>query len=218
MLFGRDSLKKWKKEWKKAGVDMHFVKNWQKAFEKVKKGAVQTEAQYTQARQELQQVYTILKEMEATLISMKKEFSNASYKSSLSRCAKEMKRFQGHFNQEFLIGKEDKEFHLTYQTILELCHKGFKEQQDVLILQSEIENILAVTEEALAKEWPSFRAMAYFYINRTDKDISDLPHTDKVTEVNRIYETEFLEPMRQVLTGCLGEEKAEYSLEVDVWN
>ena len=72
MLFGRDSLKKWKREWKKAGVDMRFVKNWQKSFDKVKKGAVQTEAQYTQARQELQQVYTILKEMEATLISMKK--------------------------------------------------------------------------------------------------------------------------------------------------
>ena len=218
MFFGGDSLKRWKKEWKKAGVDMSFVKRWQKSFDKVKKGAALMETQYTKARQELQQVYSILKEMENTLISMKKEISNASYKSALSKCAKEMKKLQGNFTQEFLIGKEDKEFHLTYQTILGLCNKGFKEQQDVLILQSEVENILAVTEEALAKEWPAFRAMAYFYINKMDKDISNLPHVDKVAEVNRIYETEFLAPMRQVLTDCLGKEKAEYSLEVDVWN
>ncbi|MBR3811206.1 MAG: hypothetical protein IKJ16_02595 [Agathobacter sp.] len=218
MLFGGDSLKKWKKEWKKAGVDMRFVKKWQKTFNKVKKKAALLEVQYTKAGQELQQVYSILKEMEATLISMKEDFSNTSYKSALNRYAKEIKRFQGHFNQEFLIGVEDRDFHLTYQTLLKLCNKGFKEQQDVLILQSEVENILAVTAEALEKEWPDFRKMAYFYLNRTDKDISDLPHMDKLEKVNKIYETEFLEPMKQVLAVAFGEEKAKYSLEVDVWN
>ena len=117
-----------------------------------------------------------------------------------------------------LIGKEDKEFHLTYQTILTLCSSGRKTQKEVLILQSEVENILAVTEEALQKDWPDFRAMAYFYLNRTDKEIFDLPHGDKVAEVNRIYEVEFLEPMRAVLSKSLGEERARQILEVDVWN
>lgn len=209
MLFGEDSLKGLKKELKSAGADMHFVKEWQKSFDKVKKGSIQIEAQYTQAKKELQQVHTILKEMEQKLVAGETDLVNP---------AKELKKYQGHFNQEFLISKEDKEFHLTYQTLLTLCSKGFKEQKDVLILQSEVENILAVTEEALDKEWPHFRAMAYFYLDRTDKEIFDLPHADKVLEVNRIYENEFLAPMRQVLTDCFGEEKANYTLEVDVWN
>ena len=194
---------------------MRFVKGWAKVFEKVKKASVQIGQQYTQAKLELEMVHSILKKMEQTLIEMK---NNSVDTSRLNECAKELKKYQGHFNHEFLIGKEDKEFHLTYQTLLTLCAKGLKEKKDVLIVQSEVENILAVAEEALAKEWPSFRAMAYFYLDRTDRDILDLPHSDKVVEVNRIYETEFLTPMRNVLVECFGEEKANYTLEVDVWN
>lgn len=218
MFFGEDSLRGLKKELKTAGADMSFVKGWQKSYDKVKKGCVQWESQYVQAKQELQKVHTQLKEMEQTLISIKSDFENVELKSALGDFQKELKKYQGHFNQEFLISKEDKEFHLTYDTILSLCANGVKEQKDVLILQSEVENILAVTEEALEKEWPSFRAMAYFYINRTDSEIFDLPHSDKVAEVNRIYENEFLKPMQQLLIACFGEEKANYILEVDVWN
>lgn len=218
MLFGEDSLKGLKKELKSAGADMSIVKGWQKSLDKVRKGCAQWETQYVQAKQELEQVHAQLKEMEQTLISMKNDLDNAELKNALGDCVTVLKKYQGHFNQEFLISKADKEFHLTYQTLLDLSGKGFKEQKDVLILQSEVENILAVTEEALEKEWPSFRAMAYFYIERSDKEIFDLPHSDKVAEVNRIYETEFLEPMRKVLTECFGEEKANYILEVDVWS
>lgn len=218
MLFGEDSLKGLKKELKSAGADMSVVKGWQKSFEKVRKGCVQWQAQYVQAKQELEQVHAQLKEMEQVLISMKSDIDNSGLKNDIRDCVKALKKYQGHFNQEFLISKEDKEFHLTYQTLLNLGEKGFQEQKDVLILQSEVENILAVTEEALEKEWPSFRALAYFYIGRTDKEIFDLPHYDKVAEVNRIYDAEFLEPMRKVLTECFGEEKANYILEVDVWN
>ena len=208
MLFGEDSLKGLKKELKAAGADMSFVKQWQKSYDKVKKSSGQIEVQYTQAKQELEQVHTVLKDMEAILIARA---------GKLSECEKNLKKYQGHFNHEFLIGKEDKEFHLTYETILSLASNGRKTKREVLILQSEVENILAVIEEALEKEWPDFRAMAYFYLNRTDRELVDLPHTDKVVEVEHIYETEFLAPMREVLTKCLGKERAKQILEVDVW-
>ena len=208
MLFGEDSLKGLKKELKTTGADMSFVKGWQKVYDKVKKNSAQIEAQYTQAKQELEQVHAILKKTEAILIARE---------GKLSECERDLKKYQGHFNHEFLIGKEDKEFHLTYQTIVTLCGNGHKTQKDVLIMQSEVENILAVTEEALAKDWPDFRAMAYFYLNRTDKEIFDLPHSDKVAEVNRIYEEEFLVPMREVLCKSLGEERARQILEVEIW-
>ena len=218
MLFGEDSLKGLKKELKNVGADMSFVKGWQKIYDKVKKGTKQIEMQYTQAKVELEQVHTVLKKMEQTLISIKADLQNPSYKGYITECARDLKKYQGHFNQEFLIGKEDKEFHLTYQTILNLCAKGCGTQKEVLILQSEVENILAVTEEALEKNWPDFRAMAYFYLNRTDREIFDLPHSDKVAEVTRIYEKEFLNPMRTVLEKSLGEERARQILEVEVWN
>lgn len=208
MLFGEDSLKGLKKELKTAGADMGFVKGWQKSFDKVKKSSAQIEAQYTQAKQELKQVHTVFKDMEAILIARQ---------GKLSECEKNLKKYHGHFNHEFLIGKEDKEFHLTYQTILNLSANTRKTKREVLILQSEVENILAVTEEALEKTWPDFRAMAYFYLNRTDREIADLPHAEKVAKVNQIYEVEFLAPMREVLTKCFGEERARQTLEVDIW-
>jgi hypothetical protein len=217
MLFGEDSLKGLKKELKAAGADMSFVKSWQKFFDKVKKNSGQIEEQYTQAKVELKQVYAVLKKMEGVLIAMKDDLANGSYEGVLSECIRELKKYQGHFNQEFLIGKEDKEFHLTYQTLLELCGKGLKEKKEVLIVQSEVENILAVTEEALEKEWPSYRAMAYYYLYRNDEDIFDLPHADKVAEVNHIYESEFLTPMSELLNDCFGEERAKEILEVEVW-
>lgn len=216
MLFGEDSLKGLKKELKTANADMSLVKGWQKIYDKVKKNASQIETQYTQAKKELEQVHTLWKKMEQSLIAIKGDLGNASYVALISECARELKKYQGHFNHEFLISKEDKEFHLTYQTILNLCAKGLTDTKDVLILQSEVENILAVTEEALEKEWPDYRAMAYFYLERSDREIFDLPHSDKVAEVSRIYETEFLTPMRQMLEKSLGEERARQIMEVEL--
>ena len=216
MLFGEDSLKGLKKELKTANADMSLVKGWQKIYDKVKKNASQIESQYTQAKKELEQVHTLWKKMEQSLIAIKGDLGNASYVALISECARELRKYQGHFNHEFLIGKEDKEFHLTYQTILNLCAKGFTDTKDVLILQSEVENILAVTEEALEKDWPDYRAMAYFYLERSDREIFDLPHSDKVAEVSRIYETEFLAPMRQMLEKSLGEERARQIMEVEL--
>ena len=217
MLFGEDSLKGLKKELKSTGADISLVKKWQKNYDKVKKNSGQIEAQYTQAKEELQQVHILLKKMEQSLIAIKADLQSSSYRGYIVECIRDLKKYQGHFNHEFLIGKEDKEFHLTYQTLLSLGTKGFPETRDVLIMQSEVENILAVTEEALEKEWPDSRAMAYFYLERTDREIYDLPHTDKVTEVNRIYENEFLAPMKEVLIKSLGEERAKQILEVEIW-
>ena len=86
-----------------------------------------------------------------------------------------------------------------------------------MILQSEVENLLALTKEALDKEWPSFKAMAYFYLNHDDKEISDLPHADKVARVTDLYMNEFYNPMYRELIQYLDEGRVSQILEVDVW-
>lgn len=208
-MFGfEDSLKQLKKELKSAGVDVSFVKEWQKSYDKVRKQSAILKAQYTQAKLDLEMVYQSLKTMEKKLIA-----GDADMTSSV----KGLKQYKTSFNQEFLIGKEDKEFHLTFQTILSLGEKKISGQRDMLILQSEVENLLAVTKEALEKEWPEFRAMAYFYIERTDRDIIDMPHNEKVSYVQRIYADEFVKPMTQVLESAFGEERAKNVMEVELW-
>lgn len=209
MIFGfDDSLKGLKKELKSAGVDVSFVKEWQKSYDKVKKQSAVLKAQYTQAKADLEMVYQSLKQMEQKLIAGDLD---------LSVEVKGLKQYKNSFNQEFLIGREDKEFHLTFATILSLGEKKISVQKDVLILQSEIENLLAVTKEALEKEWPEFRAMAYFYIERTDRDILDMPHVEKVTYVQNIYEDEFIKPMSQILQRAFGDERAKNIMEVELW-
>ena len=48
-----DSLKAIKKELKVAGVDMSFIKTWQKTYDKVRKSYPQLEKEYHQAKSDL---------------------------------------------------------------------------------------------------------------------------------------------------------------------
>lgn len=207
-MFFDDSLKGLKKELKNAGADISFVKGWQKNYDKVKKQYPVLESQYMKAKSDLAIVMDCLKQMEELLINEKE----------VSETIRVLKKYQNGFNQEFLIGKEDKEFHLTFATILSLGAKGIKEKRERLILQSEVENLMAITKEALEKEWPEFREMAYFYLNHTDRELLELPHADKVQFVKKLYAKEFYNPMKQVVEEALGTERAMRVMEVEVWN
>lgn len=205
-----DSLKNLKKELKDAGVDISVVREWQKYYDKVKKQTPLLEQQYQTAGMELKSVLSILKEMEQALISNRAGVELTQY-------AKELKKYQEHFNHEFLISKADTDFHSTYESILKLCEKKGNGQSGVLILQSEVENLIALVTEALDKEWPDFHAMAFYYIERSDKEIYDLPHTDKVAKVRRIYENEFLKPLRDCMAERMSDKRVNQIMEVELW-
>lgn len=205
-----DSLKYLKKELKEAGVDMSRVRDWQKIYDKVRRQKPQLESQYQIARTELEEILSLLKGMEQSLISNR---SGAD----LSMAAKELKKYQGHFNHEFLISKEDVDFHSTYDSILRLCGQNNKGQSEILILQSEVENLIALVNEALEKELPEIYAMSFYYIERSDKEIVELPHTEKVAKVRRVYENEFLKPMRDCMAGHVSEERTREILEDELW-
>ena len=216
-MFFDDSLKGIKKELKTAGADISFVKEWQKSYDKVKKQSPIIEGQYIKSKEELETVMDILKGMEQSLIDAKDAWNLFQVKKTLSNYAKDMKKYQNSFQYEFLIGKEDKEFHLTYEAILSLCEKEGSEQKELLILHSEVENLMAITKEALEKQWPDFKEMAYFYLGHTDREIFELPHQDKVQVVRKMYKDEFYNPMKQVMEASLGEERANQIMEVELW-
>ena len=216
-MFFDDSLKDLKKELKNAGADLSYVRQWQKVFDKVKKQSEVLEGQYTQVKQSLDSVYATLKDLEKILIRATDKSVVTNLKAEVQTYAKTLKKYQNTFNHEFLISKKDTDFQSTYASVLSMSNKSLKEKQDILILQSEVENLLALTKEALDKEWPSFKAMAYFYLNHDDKEISDLPHADKVTRVTDLYMNEFYNPMYRELIQYLDEGRVSQILEVDVW-
>lgn len=216
-MFFDDSLKGLKKELKTVGADVSFVKNWQKSYDKVKKQSPGIEEQYIKTKAELETVMGILKGMEQFLISMKDGMDLADVQAKLLDFAKDLKRYQNDFNYEFLISKEDKEFHLTYEAIITLCGKHMGNRSDLLILQSEVENLMAIAKEALTKEWPDSKEMAYYYLEHTDREIFELPHQDKVQVVKNMYESEFYSPMKEVIEDALGAERATEIMEVELW-
>ena len=228
-----DSLKIWKKDLKASGADMSVVKNWQKVFDRVKRETPQTQMQYIDIKKKLEFVYTLLRNTEMALIEYKRSsLPDRFLKRKLLQFYTGLKKYQGAFQHEFLISEEDTEFQLTYQILLEICEgeefcfifedtDTLQIEQEIstslLIIQSEIENLMAITLEALEKESPQFRALTFYYFERDDTELVNLPHLDKIDMVNHIYEEEFLKPMRQIMTNCYGEEKANRILEVDVW-
>lgn len=215
-MFFDDSLKGLKKELKNAGADLSFVKSWQKNYDKVKKQYPVMENQYVKAKADLNAVMEHLKGLEQLLIDAK-VISDVNFKKQLSQYAKELKKYQNGFKQEFLIGEEDQEFHLTFSTILSLCGKEMKEQKERLILQSEVENLMAITKEALEKVWPEFREMAYFYLEHSDRELLELPHGEKVLFVKKLYKDEFYAPMKQILEASLGAQRAIKIMEEELW-
>ena len=207
-----DSLKALKKELKGLGADIGLLRDWQKSYDKVCKQAPLLEAKYNQVKSELELVYKLLQELEQ-LLAAGSSLSGAK----ASEYTRELKKYQDHFVLELLIGKEDREFHLTYATILKLCAKVKENRQELLILQSEVENLLAITKEALEKKAPDFYGLAFFYLSNDDKQLAELPHTDKLVLVSNIYEREFLNPIRQLLSSCMDDDRVRQIMEVELW-
>lgn len=205
-----DSLRKLKKELKTTDADMSFVKEWQKTYNKVRKQSAFLEREYTLAHMELEHLMSCLEEMEQQFVLDKERNNWEMY-------GKELETHPYQFHQEFLINETDEEFHLIYQTILELTKKETETKNERLLLQSEVENLMAITKEALEKEFPDFRELAYYYLGHSDEELSAMSHREKLFFVKNIYEDEFYHPMMQLLESSLGTKRAKQIMEVELW-
>lgn len=183
-----------------AGADMTIVKEWLKTAEKAKKQYENVKEDYEKARASLLRVTEIMKTLEKMLVSNK---AAESYAGDFSGFLKELKRLRGNVDHEFLISAQDREFHLTYDTILKLGPAFLEGKADGLILQSEVENLISLGKEAIEKEKPDLVKLSYFYLNRSDKDISELPHGERIAKVQRVFTSEFLGAMTKILENCI---------------
>lgn len=242
MFFGFwDALKPLRKELKVAGADMSQVKQWQKMYEKVKKQIPQIENHYWKVKSALEELKDILEKMENDLV-YGKEQSNFAWRNAIQVLDKKLKsygkclkNYENSFDHDFLIGKADTEFHLTYATLLKLCMEELTQEMEVILLQSEVENLMALVNEALEKPCPNFKALTFFLVEHSEKELEEFPHLEKLNTISVLYDVEFLSPMRSILLKAFSntnskmsilsekshlepEERAAYLLEDKIWN
>lgn len=205
MVFGLDdSEKKLRKAMETAGADMSVVDKWLKVYQKTKKNSVGVANRYYSVKKKLNMLSDYLKEMEAYIV--KNEYN--AKKSRFQELVKSCKKMQGDFDDEFLISKADTDFQTTLNSVVKLGEKYGTSDQRTIILQSEIENLIYLTNEGLEREKPDLFALSFFYLNKSNADLAELTFPEKINEIHRFYEVEFLGQIMQQLTNCVKQAEA----------
>jgi hypothetical protein len=193
-MFGEDEeVRKLKRQLKSAGCDMSVVKTWQKQLGWIKKQKKSIYGGYTAARENLVRVDTIVRRMEQMLTE--KGFWTKERMREIKSLRKELKKLFGSFHNEFLVSQDDKDFHLTYQSILRLADSFDGKNDNRILLLSEVENLLGRLAENLEKEQPDPVRLTYFYYKHKDAELSELPAAGKLVRILNVYEEEFLQPL-----------------------
>lgn len=197
-MFGEDRrIRELKRRLSQAGCDMEVVKNWQRQLERMQKQYPVQCQQFDNARKSLLEVEAYAKNIEALLV--RRDAWTPDKKRELFSIQKELKKRKNTYIHEFLVSKEDKDFHLTYETMIKLIDQFDGSGDHAIILQSETENLLAMIKEDLEKEIPDMLALTYFYIVGSDRELVDLPPKERLEKIKRVYEMEFIRPMERQL-------------------
>lgn len=194
-MFGRnDFVENVKSALAAVDCDMGAFRSWQKMYDKLKKKKSEQEDRYRRCREQTKRVQEDAQLMEHMLTTAQsvdgKEFG---------RLLKDLRQMQNSFDHEFLVSKEDQEFHSTYDTILRLGTKALNAPDQKLLLQSEIENLLALVKENLEKEEPKIEALTFYYQLGSDQELAQLPPTEKLEKITYFYEREFRQPILLLL-------------------
>lgn len=194
-MFGRnDFVENVKSALAAVDCDMGAFRSWQKMYDKLKKKKSEQEDRYRRCREQTKRVQEDAQLMEHMLTTAQsvdgKEFG---------RLLKDLRQMQNGFDHEFLVSKEDQEFHSTYDTILRLGMKALNASDQKLLLQSEIENLLALLKENLEKEEPKIEALTFYYQLGSDQELAQLPPAEKLEKITYFYEHEFRQPILQLL-------------------
>lgn len=201
-MFGmRDETKELKTALQAAGCDMQFIKNWQRALDRMVKERPAVQERYAAARESLLRVHTMTRRMEE-LLQVRRELTSEEL-SELTSTLSELKRLQGRFYHEFLVSREDREYSSTYETILRLLQQFVRKQENRLILQSEVENLMALSKENLDRREPDFWKLAFFYQKYDPRDLEGLAPMRRLDRVDEVYEEEFSDPMHRQIRNAI---------------
>lgn len=198
-MFGKDEkLEKIKDALISMGCDMSGFRSWQKQYDRIKKQWRNEEGRYQKAHAITERVETVADRFEEILTSRW-----GADRSEVLQLVKELKQLQNSFDHEFIISKNDQDFHSTYDAIIRLGTKALEDTQQKILFQSEIENLLQMLRENLVKEAPDAKKLCVYYMYKKESDLEELSPADKLEAVESVYQIMFFEPVVKQLAFAI---------------
>lgn len=199
-MFGRDEeLERIRAAFVVMDCDMNAFRSWQKQYEKLNKRWQAVQQRYNSAMFAAKRVEKTVRQMEQMITD-----AESMDRKEFAQLLKELRHLQSSFDHEFIISREDQEFHSTYDTVLKLGAKALDDPNQKLILQSEVENLADLLEENLEKELPDPRKLCFFYLfNGTDQELAGLSPSERAVRIDQVYEAGFETPILLLLTDAI---------------
>ncbi len=201
-----DEEKKFRAAMDTAGADMTYVNSWLKLYVRTRKNSLNVVKRYYRVKSGLNELAEELKKMEQLVIGYR-ELEGAD-KSLFNELIKSYKAKSGMFDDEFLISKADTDFYMTLDSVIKIGSKYADTGENGIILQSEIENLMHLTDEGLKRQKPDLFALSYFYLGHSNKDLEELSFRKKIEEVHRIYYMEFQRDILKQIEACVKQSEA----------
>lgn len=207
MILGlSDTEKKFKTAMDTAGADMTVVNSWLKLYVKTKKNSSGVAKRYYGVKTGLSSLLSDLKELKQLVIGYC-ELTGDDRK-HFGELIKACKAKSGMFDDEFLISKVDTDFHTTLDSVVKQGERYLSSFDNGIILQSEIENLIHLTNEGLERKKPDLFALSYFYLGHSNKELAELNFTQKTKRVHEIYYEEFWKDILKQLEACVKQAEA----------
>jgi len=188
-MFGLDTNEKELKELlAQMGCEASVFKNFKNKYEKIEKRYDSIVSGYQNAKESGERLKELLLNVETYFTEHKKV--------DLVDAAKVLKKLKGAYIHVFLVSNQNREFESTYETSQAKLPGLEKHMEDHILMQSEVENLLAMITEDLEHQEPNLKAYAYFLLDHKDSELEELSPSKRCELVDDIYQSEVVTPVR----------------------